>query len=196
MKPVPSLTQAATIVSVVGHPLLTTSLCTVFMTYQHLPIRQATLICGLLLCGVILPVSRQIYRNVRRGHYTNFDVSDRKQRYQLYPTLLIFLALVTGFSFATDQPRPFCYGFLAAFLLITSSYVVNFFSKASLHTSVSFFLAWIIASVSPFFGGVMVIFSLFVALSRLILKRHTVAELIAGALIGLTTGAGFYWSAG
>ena len=177
-----------------GHPLLTASLCTIFLTYQRLPAGKASLLSGLLLSGAILPVSLQTYRNVRRGQYTNFDVSDRKQRYQLYPTLLVLLALVTGFTFVTDQPRPFCYGSLAACLLIASSYAINFFSKTSLHTSVSFFLVWIMLPVGPFVGVAMAMFALFIALSRLILNRHTVSELIAGALIGLTTGAGFYWS--
>lgn len=196
MKPVSSLIRLATIISVVGHPLLTASLCTIFLTYRHGSGGKAFLLSGLLLGGVILPVSLQTYRKVKQGHYTNFDVSDRKQRYQLYPTLLILLSLVTGIAFATAQPRPVCYGFVAASLLIAMSYAVNFFSKASLHTSVSFFLACILLPVNLFLGGVMVIFAFLIALSRLILKRHTVTELIAGALIGLTTGAGFYWFVG
>lgn len=166
------------------------------MTYTHLPASKALLLSGLLLGGVILPVSLHTYQNFRQGHYTNFDVSDRKQRYQLYPTLLVLLALVTGFSFATNQPRPFCYGFLAACLLIAGSYIVNFFSKASLHTSFAFFLVWIMLPVSSSLGVAMTIFALLITLSRLILNRHTVPELITGALIGLTTGAGFYWATG
>lgn len=189
-----TLTQFAKFVSIVGHPLLTASLFTIYVTYQQLPFRNAILISGLLIGGVVLPVSWLSYRKVRQGQFTNFDVSDQKQRSRFYPLVIGLLGGATGCLFATNQPQPFCYGMLFALFLIGSSYLINFFSKASLHTSLSFFLAWAMALINPVLGIAMILFSFLIAFSRLLLKRHTFVEIIIGAFLGLATGASFYWT--
>ncbi|MBD2753959.1 phosphatase PAP2 family protein [Spirosoma validum] len=194
MKTGSPLIQFAKLVSIVGHPLLTTSLFTGYVTFQQLPLKNAVIISGLLLGGVVLPISWRNYRKVRQGRFTNFDVSDQRQRYQFYPIVIGLLTLATGLLFATNQPRSFCYGTLFSLILIVGSYLLNFFIKVSLHTSLSFFLAWAMALLSPTIGISMALFSLLIALSRFILKKHTVSEIIAGALLGLTIGASFYWS--
>lgn len=188
----PFLIQTANFISVAGHPLLTVSLFTIYVTFQQLPLRNAALLSGLLIGGVILPVSVHNYRKVKRGQYTNFDVSDQRERHHFYHTVIALLALVTGLFFATGQPRPFCYGMVSMLLLVVSSYLVNFFIKASLHTSISFFMAWAILLVDPAFGVGMAVFTLFIAASRVLLKRHTIPEIVAGAIIGVGIGAGFY----
>lgn len=193
MKSAPALVRLANVLSIIGHPLLTISLFTLYVTYQQLTPRSAAIVSGLLICGVILPVTFRNYRKVKQGRFTNFDVSDRKQRHQLYPTVIGLLALVTILLFATNQPLAFGYGTLFSLLLMVCSYLTNFFIKASLHTSLSFFIAWAMALLNPALGVWMALLSLLIALSRFILQRHTFSEIIVGALLGLVTGAGFYW---
>lgn len=187
------LIPLANFVSVAGHPLITTSLFIVFVTFQQLPFNKAAIISSLMICGVILPITFQNYRKVKQGRFTNFDVSNRKQRTQFYYPLIGLLALVTGLLFATNQPRPFCYGVLFSLLLIVCAFLFNFFIKVSLHTAFSFFITWAISLINPVAGVGMVLFSLLIAFSRLILKRHTIPEVTLGALLGLLIGAGFYW---
>lgn len=186
------LYRLANLVSIVGHPLLTLSLFSVYVSFWQLPFRQAVLLSCLLIGGVIVPVCIRNYQKVRQGVYTNFDVSDQRQRAGFYPVLIGLVALTTGLFVATGQPRSFCYGMGFSFLLLVVSYGVNYFIKTSLHTSLSFFLAWAGGLISQPLGITMGVLAVLIAVSRLILKRHTLLEVLVGALIGLTVGIGFY----
>lgn len=188
----PFIYRMAKALSILGHPLLTISLFALYITFQQLPTRNASIISALLLGGVVIPISWYNYRKVKHGRYTNFDVSDQRQRAQFYPVLIGLISLMTGLLFATHQPRPFCYGTACALLLVVSSYGVNRYIKASLHTSLSFFLTWAIYSINQPLGLMMGVFSILIGASRLVLERHTLLEILVGALIGLVAGTGFY----
>lgn len=178
--------------SAVGHPLLTWSVFSVYVSFRQLPVRNAVLISGLLIGGVVLPVGVLTYRKVKQGKYSDFDVSNRRQRAGFYPFVIGLMALVTGLFVATNQPRSFTYGLGVALILLIVSYGVNFFIKASMHTSLSFFLAWAGSLISLRLGIMLGLWSVLVATSRLILKRHTLPEVIVGALIGLAAGVSLY----
>lgn len=188
----PRLLLLAKLLSVLGHPLLTLPLVALYVSFTQLPARQAIFIATLLLGGVVVPIAWYNHRQVKRGRYTNFDVSDRGQRARFYPILIGLLSLVSGLLVATHQPRPVCYAAACCWLLVVSSYGVNRYIKASLHTSLSFFLAGLIYSISPAPGLLMGVFAFLISVSRLILKRHTVGEIAAGGLLGLMAGLGVY----
>ena len=186
------LHKTARLISVVGHPLLTLSLFSIYVAFQKLPFDNAVTVTGLLIGGVAIPIAWQNYRKVRRGQYTNFDVSDQRQRAQFYTVLIGLVALVTGLLFATGQSLAFGYGSVRLLVLLIVSYGINRFIKVSLHTSLSVFLTWAVYMLSPLFSVVMGVFAVLVGLSRLVLKRHTLIEILVGALTGLVTGAIFY----
>ena len=188
----PFIYRTAKALSVLGHPLLTISLFVLYITFQQLPIRNAIIISALLLGGVVIPVSYHNHQKVKQGQYTNFDVSDQGQRAQFYPVLIGVISLMAVLLFATHQPRPFSYGTACALLLVVSSYGVNRYIKASLHTSLSFFLAWAVYSINQPLGLMMGVFSILIGASRLVLGRHTLLEILVGALIGLLAGTGLY----
>ncbi|WP_460970735.1 phosphatase PAP2 family protein [Spirosoma migulaei] len=193
MKPVsPFIYSTAKALSILGHPLLTITLFALYVTFQQLSIRNAIIISAGLLGGVVLPISWYNYRKVKRGQFTNFDVSDQRQRAQFYPVLIGAISLLTGLLFATHQPRHFCYGAACALLLVVSSYGVNQYVKASLHTSLSFFLTWAIYSINQPLGLLMGVFAILIGVSRLVLGRHTLLEILVGALIGLIAGTCLY----
>ena len=178
--------------SVVGHPLLTLSLFSIYVAFQKLSLNNAVTVTGLLIGGVAIPIAWQNYRRVRRGQYTNFDVSDQRQRAQFYPVLIGLVALVSGLLFATGQPLAFGYGAVCLLVLLIVSYGINLFIKVSLHTSLSVFLTWAVYMLSPPFGVVMGVLAVLVALSRLVLKRHILIEILVGVLTGVLTGISFY----
>lgn len=193
MKTVPSFVyRTAEALSIIGHPLLTIPLVTICMAFQHWPLKNAIAISALLLVGVVVPISWHNYQKLQLGQYTNFDVSNQQQRARFYPVLIVLVVLVAGLSFATHQPRPFCYGIACVVLLLVSSYGVNHYIKASLHTSLCFFLTWAIYANSPPLSLWMGVFSILVGISRLVLRRHTLIEILVGALIGLVAGISFY----
>ncbi|MBC3788723.1 phosphatase PAP2 family protein [Spirosoma utsteinense] len=191
----PFIYRTAKALSVLGHPLLTISLFVLYITFQQLPTRNAIIISALLLGGVVIPISWYNYQKVKQSQYTNFDVSDQRQRAQFYPVLIGAISLMTGILFITHQPRPFCYGTACTLLLVVSSYGVNRYIKASLHTSLSFFLTWAVYSINQPLGLMMGVFAILIGASRLVLGRHTLLEILVGALIGLVSGTALYGAA-
>ncbi|QKZ11320.1 phosphatase PAP2 family protein [Spirosoma sp. KUDC1026] len=187
------LQKTARLISIIGHPLVTLSLFSLYIAFQRLPRQNALVLSVLLLGGMVVPICWHNYRQVKRGHYTNFDVSHQGQRTQFYPILIGLLSVTTLLQFITDQPRPIWLGTLCVLALLVSAYVLNYVIKVSLHTALSFFLAWVIYSISPTGGIVMGLFALLITASRLVLRRHTVSEVIAGFLLGSVAGAGCIW---
>ncbi|QHJ09504.1 phosphatase PAP2 family protein [Hymenobacter busanensis] len=176
----------AAAVSGLGHPLLTAVGFVGFAAFRRLEDGPAVWVVGLVAGGVVLPVAAWSYWQVRRGHYTNFDVSVREQRYSIYPPLLGLLGgatlLVGGLS-GTEFLRP---GLVAATGLLALCYLLNFRLKVSLHAALSFFLAGCLTLLSgPLAAGVALAVASLVAASRLVLGRHTAPELLAGAFLGL-----------
>jgi len=150
------------------------------------------MICGLLLAIVIVPIVWHNYQKVSDGNYSNFDVSSRSQRIGLYPVLigltLLFLALLA----VTGQPYVFIHGTMCVILLLICSYCINFYIKTSLHTSISIFITVGFYSLHHSLGLILGIFTILVVLSRLVLKRHTLNEILVGALIGGISGICLY----
>ncbi|MEZ0485258.1 hypothetical protein [Fibrella aquatica] len=186
----PFVRWIAKAVSVIGHPLVVLPLIFTSLAFRYLPLEKAAIMSAALVGGVILPIAWRSYRNVQRGHYTNFDVSNQTQRTGFYPVLLLLTGFFTLFLFATNQYEPFNRGAICFFLMLAGSYAANFFLKISLHTSINFFLAVALYTLDVPLGFLMGVFSVLVALSRLVLERHSAAEISVGVIFGLLAGAG------
>ncbi|RFP64741.1 hypothetical protein D0N36_12640 [Hymenobacter lapidiphilus] len=132
-------------------------------------------------------------RQTRRGRYSNFDVSERKQRQAFYPVLLGLLGLATAALVWQGPAGPLREGLLACWLLLWVCYGINFWLKVSLHAALSFFLAWALLHLRADWGLLAFVAAALVAASRLALQRHTVPELLVGTGIGLVAGALLRW---
>ena len=182
------LYRFAKVMSILGHPLLTVSLLCCYTGFLHLSQKSAIVVCGLLIITIVIPVVWHNYRKVIKGQYTNFDVSNQDQRARFYPLLigltLLFLILLAIF----DQPRIFVYGTSCMLFLLVVAYYINVHIKSSLHTSISIFIAIALYTTDHMLGLVIGIFAILIALSRLILKRHTMSEIVVGGVIGGISG--------
>ncbi|MCC3160562.1 hypothetical protein LJ737_25215 [Hymenobacter sp. 15J16-1T3B] len=186
----PGLRRAAGVVSTLGHPLGTAMLFVGFAAFRLLDGPAALAAVVLVAGGVVGPVAAWNYRQVRRGHYANFDVSVREQRRSFYPRLLGLLLLVVGLMWGLEAARPLRAGLLAALGLLTLCYLLNFRLKVSLHAALSFFLAGCLGLLAGSgAGAVALLLAALVAASRLVLGRHTVPELLAGTGLGLGAAA-------
>lgn len=180
--------KLASLVSTIGNPLITTSIFILFVTTKLFTPWQAAWISFLVIAVIAIPVAVNNYVKTRNGQYTNFDLSDRQQRQEVYPRLIFLIVLVTAVLFATGQPLGFCLGSLVFTLMMITSYLINFKLKVSMHTSISVFLAFCMFKLSITGGAAMLVFALSISISRLILKRHTPAEVLAGGLLGSVFG--------
>ena len=179
-------------ISVFGHPLLTLPVFAVIALFTFEEFQRALLLSLLIVGGFFIPIAIKMYIGSKKGTYTNFDVSNRTQRQSWYIYAILLLLAVTIILFVTDQPRMLRLSVLFSLILLSTSQVVNYFIKSSLHVSFNIFLSFLIMPLHIIAGVMFLLFTVLIAWARLVLKRHTLKEIITGAAIGLAIGAS-YW---
>lgn len=172
-------------VSVVGHPFILMPILTGVIAFNVLPLRQA-LIAELVALGVvIIPAGLMTLYKVRRGTWTDLDVSQQHQRKQFYAILLPLLGLIAMIALIADVPVSIPLGATAIVLLVAIAYLLNPRIKVSLHTGFGMFVALTLFLINTWLGiGAMALATL-VAWSRIVLRRHTVAEVLVGGILGI-----------
>ena len=122
---------------------------------------------------------------VRRSAWSDHDVSDREQRSGFYRALFVVLpAGSIALWFAQPALRK---GIVASWGLVFASMLANRFVKSSLHVGFAAFCATSVV-ITPAASVAAAMGVLAIAWSRLALKRHTLAEVALGALIGAVAG--------
>lgn len=179
-------------ISVFGHPLLTLPVFAVIALFTFEEFQRALLLSLLIVGGFFIPIAIKMYTGSKKGTYTNFDVSNRTQRQSWYIYAILLLLAVTIILFVTDQPRMLRLSVLFSLILLSTSQLVNYFIKSSLHVSFNIFLAFLIMPLHLITGVMFLLFTALIAWARLTLKRHSFKEIITGAIIGLTIGIS-YW---
>ena len=129
----------------------------------------------------IVPISSWIIYNVRTKKYTNLDVSDRKQRKSLY--FFIEGAMIVYLFFVYLKYEKIDMVLLFLLILLIVMQISNYFIKSSMHTAINLFIAALFFTLSPLYGLIWLILSILVGISRIILKRHSPAEVLSAALI-------------
>jgi membrane-associated phospholipid phosphatase len=182
-------TLLAKIISTAGHPLITIPLYIVIVLFSTNDIKSASFLTLLIVGCIFVPLITWMYLKSKNGSYTNFDVSDKKQRRSLFIFAIPFLVVVTFVLYLTHQPEKTTLSLLFATILVVVSQLVNYFIKSSLHVSLTLYLAFLAIPISPVFGFSMMFLSILIGWSRVVLKRHSVKEVLVGAIIGLTIGS-------
>ena len=139
--------------------------------YEFLPI----------LLILILPISAWIYWNVRKGNYTNMDVSNRKQRNSLYIFIAVAMLVYLVINYMIDGQIDYTMLFL--FILLILMQVSNYFIKSSMHTAINVFTAALFFAQNQILGLAWLFIAIIVGITRIILKRHTPKEVLMGAAI-------------
>lgn len=182
------LNTLARTISIIGHPLLLGTLYVVFISYYRLDQEIANWVSFLVIGCVALPILANNLIQTRRGSYTNFDVSDRKQRRGFYPFALGLFLLLLLLFYAMDFPRPIVEQTLVFFLLILIMTALNFFTKASLHAAIAFYIAINLWEVHFILGILFFIVALAISWARVYNGRHTFLEIILGGMLGFVFG--------
>jgi hypothetical protein len=177
--------KAATIISILGHPLLTIPLFVLAVMFGSEEFTKASRFSFLIIGCIFFPIIAWMYFRSRRGSYTNFDVSDQKQRRSLFLFAIPLLAIVSVFLFASGQRGNLFVSVLFALMLLVLSQITNFFIKSSLHVSLNIFLSALIFTVNHTIGIVALLSTGLLGWSRVELGRHTLKEVLIGLLIGL-----------
>ena len=151
---------------------------------------QATL-WTLFACGTtLLPMFAFIQFRVRRGRYTDLDVSRREDRHALYLMAgLILIALLAALA-ALPAPRIVWWSLVTALAALTVGAFVNLLvHKVSLHVLTDAACATFLAFLWPPAGAALLGLSVLVAWSRVYLGRHAVPDVLWGFGLGVLCAA-------
>lgn len=170
--------RIARVVSAVAHPFVLAPLTIALSTGS---LRWTATIAA----ATILPMLFVIVWNVRRGVWSDHDVSRRDQRSGLYWVAIPLLVLA---AFLLDGPRSFQRGMLAVAASMVIGLVGNRFLKTSMHMMLGTYCAVILAQVYPWSAAISLPVLAALAWSRWRLERHTPAEIVAGVLLGAAAG--------
>lgn len=172
-----SSTTLARILSIAGHPFLLIPLMVAVATRNWV----WTVIVGAV---TILPLLAITLRNVRRGVWSDHDVSSREQRSGLYRAILPLLGISALLLWLMDASPRMMRGFAAAAVMLAIGLLANRFLKISLHMMAAAFCAVTIVRIYPNSIYAIVPFVAAIAWSRRKLDRHTWTEIFAGLAIG------------
>ena len=177
--------KIATIVSILGHPLLTIPLYVALVMFGSEDFKRASLNTFLIIGCVFIPVTMWLYIKSRNGSYTNFDVSDRKQRKSVFVFIIPILSIVTYILYKSDQASHVWQSMLFGLILLFILQVVNFRIKSSMHVSLNIYLSFLIMTVNYPVGIIVLLLTAPIGWSRVALGRHSLKEVLSGTIIGL-----------
>ena len=116
-----------------------------------------------------------------KGEFSDTDVSDRHQRKNLYFFIAGVIIIYLMYVFFRFQRMDWVLLFLLILLIVLQ--ISNYFIKSSMHTALNVFVAALMFVIEPLFGIIWIVITVAVALSRVVLKRHTWVEVVSGAVI-------------
>lgn len=180
--------KTAKFISVIGHPLLLGNAYVIFMSFQNLERNTAILVSLLVISLVAVPIIWNNLRKMKKGEYTNFDVSDRKQRMGFYPFAISLFVILLFVFWILDFPVEVIHQTLVFFVMVLIMAMVNFKIKASMHAGIGFYIVVNIFGIGILQGFITLIFALAVSWSRWEMKRHDTMELVIGSFIGVIFG--------
>lgn len=179
---------AARVLSIVGHPALLMPLAVAAAASgPGAPPQLLRVALGTALAVAVIVGLYSLWQ-VRRGRWAHVDASHPAERSQLNLVLAGLLCAAAALLWALGQPPAVAAGPLLAALLVLLTHALRRWLKVSLHAAFALLAA---ALVWPHMPGALVVglLALGVAWSRLVLRRHTLAEVLTGLLFGAAFGA-------
>ena len=171
--------------SLTGHPFLLTPAITLIAGWRTFGGPQALRGVLTIVLACLVPASIYIGRKVQRREWSDLDVSARKDRPHLFTLGLILLAFTVGILVLTHQPSIFIRGCVGAMLLIAAAWFCNRWLKPSMHTGFVMLTAGALWRSDLPLALALTALALAVGWSRFVLARHTVLEVVVGALLAI-----------
>ena len=179
----PAVIGVSKFISNFFNPLTSLIIFFIYISSQDFAPKSALKTFMPILLFTILPIVIWIVWNVKKGNYTNLDVSNRNQRKSLYFFISACIGVYLIYDCTTTGTPDLLMIFLMILLLILQ--VSNYFIKSSMHTAFNVFVAALFFAESPLLGVIWAVIAILVGITRVILKRHTTQEVAAGAAIAI-----------
>jgi membrane-associated phospholipid phosphatase len=174
-------------ISIVAHPftMITLLVAVPAMRQPSGHAVQSVLLVGLV---VIVPIALLMFRQVRRGRWSNVDASNPSERPVLFLIALAGLVAVLGWLRLTDPQSFLVQGTLVTAVFLLLAALLTRWIKLSLHVAFAALTATTLSLMSSWVGYVLIAVIPLVVWSRLALGRHRVHELAVGLVLGALTG--------
>lgn len=134
-------------------------------------------------CSIIIPVFLFTTVQVKRGHFTDAHVSVRQQRTQLYIFGGTWVLICLIMAIYLHAP-PAVIAMLLAMLVSNSvAMLINLFWKVSVHTGGITGAAVVLIILFGTVALPMILLVFLMGWARFTLKKHTISQIVAGALV-------------
>lgn len=174
--------QLARLLSNVFHPFLVSLITLILVIYLDGAALLDAIKWTVIGFGiVIVPLTLYLVFNVRRGHYSDWSISIREQRHNIYILAgVCFVILVLTFIWA-GAPAIALACLYAALPTVAMAAVINrLVTKISLHAVAMAGCAAALFWVSPPLGLLLALAGIAVSWARMRLKHHTLAQILLG----------------
>ena len=175
-------------VSIIGHPFATTMVLVLAAALRRSTLREALTTLLFVALIALLPVAVLMVRQVRKGSWTNVDASNRAERPPLFTVGIVALAVLVGAVLLFRPGSSLLRGAAGALIMMAVCAVATRWIKVSLHMAFGAFATTTLLLLrSPAGWGLLALMPV-LAWSRLALKRHSLAEVMVGLVIGIAFG--------
>jgi membrane protease YdiL (CAAX protease family) len=166
--------RTAQVLSVLGHPFLFTPIIALIVGWRMLAPLEAVLGVLTVVLACLVPVSLYIWLKVRRGKWSNLDVSERKDRPHLFAIGIALLLFACLALYLTHQPSAFIRGCAAAMVLVGAAWGANLWIKPSMHAGFAMLTSCSLWPLGPRIALPSIFFSILVGLvSSHLASSHT-----------------------
>jgi membrane-associated phospholipid phosphatase len=174
--------QMARVLSAGFHPFVVSVFALVLAIYLDGATLAEALLWTVVSFGiVILPLSVFLLVNVRRGRYSDWSISVREQRHNIYALAAVcFLALVLTFIWAGAPAIALACLYAALITLLIAAAINRYLSKISLHSVAMAGSAAVLFLVSPPLGLLLAGATVAVGWARMQLRHHTLRQVLVG----------------
>jgi membrane-associated phospholipid phosphatase len=183
------LDRLAALLSYILHPAILMMLTVVLVSIwtRGNPI-WAVLDLSILILG-LLPGLLYIFIKTRQGHFTNYHLLLKEERYIALPLLFIGLLVSFGLYQLTHAPTIMMRGMAIGLVAGLGAIIISRFWKISLHAAVAMGCAGLFIPISWTVTGVFTILGLIVGLARVRVRHHTPAQVVVGWIYGFGMGS-------
>ena len=142
----------------------------------------------LLVAVIVIPIAVLMFRQVRRGRWSNVDASNPSERPVLFVVALAGLVAALGWLRLKDPHSFLVHGMLVNATLLLLAALLTCWVKLSLHVAFTAPTATTLSLLGSSLGYALIAMVPLVFWSRIALARHRVHELVVGLVLGVLNG--------
>ena len=185
--------MAARWLSIVAHPFVMISVMVGTAAARRQTWGAAARSVAVVVLFTVLPLAALMVRQVRRGSWENADASNRRERPILYVVLGIALVALLMYLSRLQSQLFMFRGVVSTLVMVVACALATRWIKVSLHMAFGALAATTLALMESSVGYVLFALLPALAWARLVLQRHTPAELLLGTTAGVAAGSAIYY---